>query len=281
MIRRMVGKLMRSAGLDFERFLEASAAAQTLQARLALLADPRNGDPRRLLKYGHKIYSQNDEDGIIAEIFRRVGTQSKRFLEIGVGNGCENNTVALLLQGWSGGWIDGSPNDARAIRERFSPLLSSGKLQFIEGFVTAETIAKLAAQPGLDDLDLFSIDIDGNEYHILQAMHLTARVVIVEYNAKFAPPIDWVMPYKADFVWGFTDYCSASLTALERLMRSKNYSLVGCNITGVNAFFVRDDLAGESFLAPFTAENHYEPARYWMTPGFVSGYPPGVPFPLP
>jgi hypothetical protein len=205
MIRRTVEKLMRFAGLDFQRFFEASAAARTMHARLAILADPRNGDPRRLLKFGHKIYSQNDEDGIIAEIFRRVGTQSKRFLEIGVGDGSENNTVALLLQGWSGGWIDGSQKDAQVIRERFLPLLGGGKLQFIEGFVTSETIAKLAAQPGLDDLDLFSIDIDGNEFHILQAMHLTARVVIAEYNAKFAPPIDWVMPYKPDYVWGFTD----------------------------------------------------------------------------
>lgn len=83
------------------------------------------------------------------------------------------------------------------------------------------------------------------------------------------------MPYKADHVWDFTDYCSASLSSLTNMMREKNYCLVGCNITGVNAFFVRGDLAGDGFLQPFSAENHYEPARCRMTPGFVSGYPAG------
>jgi hypothetical protein len=49
---------------------------------------------------------------------------------------------------------------------------------------------------------------------------------------------------------------------------------VGCNISGANAFFVRNDLVGDYFHTPFTAENHYEPARYWIVDGFISGHPP-------
>jgi hypothetical protein len=276
MIRTTLSRWRRAIDIDLGQFVNISTAAKTMHARLAILADPRYDDPLRLTKSGHKVYSQNDEDGILAEIFRRIGVQSKRFLEIGVGNGYENNTLALLLQGWSGGWIDGGRKDAQAIRQRFSPLLKRGTLNFVEGFVTRESIATLAAQAGgLDNLDIFSLDIDGNEFHILEAIPLTARVVIVEYNAKFSPPIDWVMAYKSDHVWDFTDHHGASLTALERLMRAKDYSLVGCNITGINAFFVRNDLLEDKFLAPFTAENHYEPARHWMSPGFVSGHPPG------
>ena len=66
----------------------------------------------------------------------------------------------------------------------------------------------------------------------------------------------------------------ASLAAWDELLHVKGYSLVGCNITGVNAFFVRNDLVSGKFCEPLTPENHYEPARYWLTNGFVSGHPP-------
>jgi len=64
-----------------------------------IYASERAGDPKRLLGYGAKVYSQCDEDGIIREVFRRIGTNSKRFVEIGCGDGTENNTLALLLEG--------------------------------------------------------------------------------------------------------------------------------------------------------------------------------------
>ena len=49
-----------------------------------------------------------------------------------------------------------------------------------------------------------------------------------------------------------------------RLGRSKGYRIVGCNFSGANAFFVRDDIAGNHFLDPATAEEHYEPPRYFF-----------------
>jgi hypothetical protein len=112
--------------------------------------------------------------------------------------------------------------------------------------------------------------------YILEALALKAKLVVIEYNSKFAPPIEWVMPYDPDHVWDCTDYCSASLSSFEGLMREKGYSLVGCNITGLNAFFVRSDLVEGKFLAPFAAEKHFEECRYWMTAGFVSGLPFGL-----
>jgi hypothetical protein len=269
--------MFRSLRRRFVRHTDQSAIARTFQARQTLLADPRYADPLCLMKFGRKVYSQNDEDGIIAEIFRRIGTESKRFVEIGSGDGRENNTLALILQGWSGGWIDGDPENARRIRACFAPLLDRGQLTFVEGFVTKESVASLIDQVGsLKEIDLFSIDIDGNDFHILETLDLNARLVVVEYNGKFAPPIEWIMPYDPDHVWDGTDYCSASLSSFERLMRAKGYSLVGCNITGINAFFVRSDLAEGKFLAPFTAERHFEECRYWMTPGFVPGNPFGL-----
>ncbi len=242
--------------------------------RRAVLASPRYADPRCLSQHGGKIYSQNDEDGIIAEIFRRIGTSSRRFLEIGIGDGLENNTLALLLQGWSGTWIDGSAENARRIRARFAPLLADGRLKFIEAFVARGNIASLLGEAhGTDDLDFFSLDIDGNDYHILAAIPLRARVVALEYNAKFPPPIEWAVKYDESRAWNGTDQFGASLASFARLLAEKGYSLVGCNLSGINAFFVRNDLLGKDlFLEPFTAERHYEPARYWMGAGFPSGH---------
>ncbi|HEY3918077.1 MAG TPA: hypothetical protein VGL83_09800 [Stellaceae bacterium] len=253
--------------------LVATAAADN-SAR-SLLASPRYADPRRLTRQGAKIYSQSDEDGIIDEIFRRIGTSSRRFLEIGVGDGLENNTLALLVQGWTGSWIDGSPQNAAKICARFAPMLKDGRLRFLERRVTLATLDEVLRETGgADGLDLFSLDIDGNDYHIAAHMQLTARVIVLEYNARFAPPVDWIMAYDENHVWRGSDHFGASLVSYATLLRDKGYSLVGCNLSGTNAFFVRGDLVGELFLGPFTAETHYEPARYWLIPAFGAGHRP-------
>jgi hypothetical protein len=128
-------------------------------------------------------------------------------------------------------------------------------------------------------VDLLSIDIDGNDYWIWEAIGaVRPRVVIIEYNAAYPPPVAFVAEYKADRVWDGGNYHSASLASLEALGRAKGYALVGCNLSGANAFFVREDeLTGSDgqprFAAPFTAANHYEPPRYDLS-GLPSGHPP-------
>jgi len=83
--------------------------ASIIRAHESLKAgNERYRDPRRMLAHGAQYWSQNYEDGMIAEIFRRIGVQSKTFLEIGIGDGRENNTAALVAMGWSGWWIDAS-----------------------------------------------------------------------------------------------------------------------------------------------------------------------------
>ena len=96
----------------------------------------------------------------------------------------------------------------------------------------------------------------------------------IEYNAKFRPPTDWVVDYDPAHVWNGTDQFGASLQSMAALGERKGYRLVGCNITGVNAFFVKDALAQGRFAAPDTAAL-YQPARYFLTSAFVSGHPAG------
>ena len=94
----------------------------------------------------------------------------------------------------------------------------------------------------------------------------------MEYNARFAPPLEYCMPYDPGHVWDGSDRFGASLSFLERRLRDRGYRLIGCNITGINAFFVREDLAGDHFETPFTAERHFQPARYELS-GWNAGHP--------
>lgn len=238
------------------------------------LRTQRSGE-KRLEPFGFKVYSQGDEDGIIAEIFRRVGISNKRFVEFGCGDGRENNTAFLLMQGWSGLWMDVLEENELALRRQWPNELASGQLSFIRARITADTINTLLQKGGVTgEIDFLSLDIDSNDYHVWKAINaISPRVVCIEYNAKFPPPVEWIMPREDDYVWNNTDKMGASLSAMEKLGAAKNYNLVGCDIIGSNAFFVRSDLAKGKFEEPFSAANHYHPPRYYLSYGFFSGHP--------
>ena len=241
-----------------------------------LKENPRYDDPRSLTRYGYKIYSQNDEDGIIREIFKRIGTTDKIFVEFGVGNGLQNNTLALLFDGWSGLWIEASKKNVGKIRKGFQNTIGNGRLNVVQAFITKNNIDELiSSEFSGSEIDLLSIDIDGNDAHIFENITcIKPRVVVVEYNGKFPPPLKICMAYNESNIWHKDDCFGASLKYMESLFTEKGYCLVGCNITGLNAFFVKKDLVQDKFMPPYTAENHYEPPRYYLQKGaYNSGHP--------
>lgn len=242
-----------------------------METRRQLAETPRYKDPLRLLSSAMKVYSQGGEDGMIAEIYRRIGEGSRRFVEFGVENGVECNSTFLLLQGWSGAWIEASEDHARAARETFRDY----PVEIVRDFITIQNADELIRRlAGERELDLLSIDIDSNDYWIWKAITtVRPRVLIIEYNATLPPFVRKAVAYNEGFRWDGSNYFGASLGALEALGRSKEYSLVGCSPEGVNAFFVRNDLLEAHFCAPFTAENHYEPPRYFLAG--PSGHRPG------
>ena len=268
---------------DFTRKLRAGADAairseqllrQIHQAQIMaeITATPRFSEPGRLLRHGYKMFSQNQEDGMIAEVFARIGAGSRRFVEFGVQDGLECNSTFLLMQGWSGAWIEGSGADAGRARTAFA----SYPVEVVNDFVTVENadalISRLAAG---EELDLLSIDVDTIDYWLWKAIvSVRPRLVVIEYNASWPPFLRKTVAHDPTMDWDGTNYSGASLGALEALGREKGYCLVGCSLAGVNAFFVRDDLVGQHFCAPFTAENHYEPPRYDLA-GSV-GHRPGM-----
>jgi len=243
--------------------LTASAGRSECRELLRNIADPT-----RLEHWGRKVYSQTDEDGIIAEIFRRLSIESDSgvVVEIGAGSGLENNTHLLLRQGFRAGWVDGGSEKIEKISRVFNQYIECGQLVAESLFCTAENIdtviAKMAAS---EPVSLLSIDVDGNDYWLWKSVTSTEpAVVLIEYNGKFPPPMSVVQPYTPDHAWTGTDYFGASLSAMCKLGKTKGYELVGCNITGTNAFFVRRDLVNDRFPYPLTAEHLYQPCRYHL-----------------
>lgn len=258
-----ISRLADQTAVLTERLYEIQAEQITRD----ILSLPRYRDPRRLASFEAKIYSQSGEDGMIREILRRIGETNRFFVEFGSSSGQENNTVFLLRNGWRGFWIDGDTTAIATAKRVFAQEISGGRLVAMEAFVTAENIEELFSRAKAPaEFDLLSIDIDRNDYWVWRSIvRYRPRAVVIEYNANSPPGVEWVVPYNGKAWWDGTSYFGASLTALEILGRQKGYRLVGCNLAGVNAFFVRDDLAGDRFSGPYTSENHYEPARYALS----------------
>ncbi len=224
-----------------------------------------------LICYGYKVYSQCDEDGIIAEIFRRLGTKNRVCVEIGCGNGIENNTHYLLLQGWKGVWIDGSQKNIQFLRKGLDLPDRHPELALLQAYATPETVNDLLrrgladiAADGLRNIDFLSLDIDGYDLAVLEAMEMVRpRVICAEYNAKFPPGLDLAVPYDPRHGWCGDDYMGASLSALARILGEKGYDLVCCNASAANAFFVHRE-ANRGRIPIHPLDRLYQPARYHL-----------------
>ncbi len=230
--------------------------------------------PKRLEQYGFKVYSQNDEDGILAEIFRRIGLSKGVFCEIGVENGLECNSLFLIHQGWRGVWFEGDPKQRLPIETKFQSLLDNGRLTLAIGLIgpgninTALTEAASRLNVGANEIDFLSIDIDGMDIYLLEALEHFPKVICIEYNAKFPPPLAKQPVFNEHARWMGGDYMGSSLTAITDVAKAKGYSLVATNLCGLNAFFVRNDLLSDHFEENLSPEYLYNPPRYYLTPDY-------------
>jgi len=238
---------------------------------LEIWARKRAAARNPLLRSGKKYFSQNDEDGILLEICRRTGLKNGTFVEIGVGNGLENNTLILLMSGWQGVWL-GAEQLAFKVPDE-------GPLLFQESWITRENCCALVshgvAALGKQRAEILSVDLDGNDLYVIEALlagGIAPDIVVAEYNAKFPPPIRWAVPYDPNHKWDGTDYFGASLQSLLDVLGPRGYRLVCCNITGVNAFFVKQEHAAAFADVPAEAAELFEEADYnWFV---QAGHPP-------
>jgi hypothetical protein len=252
---------------------EVGAIADTIQAHYTLAKGisletlareygGRIGDSTLVANLA-RFFSQSYEDGIIAEIFRRIGTTSKTFIEIGVGDGTENNTRFLLSLGWNGLWIDSDPNGMEEIRRRFAQEIADGRLSLVHDCVTKDNVNALIARAGMpSSVDFFSLDIDMNTSHVWRAIEVEARASCIEYNAHYPPSVEFEVPYHPESRWDGSRFVGALLKTLQRIGSERGLSLVACELMGANAFFVRKDLADVHFRGVHEADIIYQPLRY-------------------
>lgn len=249
----------------------ALATDRTLYTALALLAERHravsgqpggSADTGSLAAYELRVFSQNGEDGVLAEILARVGVGERYFVEFGVESGREGNCVYLAdVAGWQGLFMDCDDDFFAGLERKYRG--AGDRVRTVQAMITPENVQELfTASEVPAKLDVLSIDVDGADYWIWEAVDAyRPRVVVIEYNSALDPHRRLVQPADLEGGWDGTSYYGASLGALRSLGERKGYRLVHTELSGVNAFFVREDLAEGRFPAakevPITGAPNY------------------------
>lgn len=238
---------LRALATPVERHGESSIALQCLSIAQVNHAKERI---RSLSDVEFRGFSQWGEDGIIDWLLERLPGIPETFVEFGVGDYRESNTRLLLfLRNWRGLVMDGSDVHVESIQAQ--DIYWRYDLTAKRTFIDRDNINQLIASSGVQgDIGLLSVDIDGNDYWVWQAVEVVRPVVVVcEYNAILGDVHRISVPYQADFqrtrAHPSNLYFGASLPALIHLGEQKGYRFVGTNSNGCNAFFVREDRAAE------------------------------------
>ena len=194
-----------------------------------------------LTGWERSVFSQFGEDGVIAELVRRVGAPSRYFVEFGAESGLEGNCPLLASEGWSGLFMEADAEQGRSLQWRYQ---SAPMILTKVTTVTTDNVETLFRKHGVPaEPDLLSIDVDGIDWWVWRAItSFRPRIVVIEYNGHLTPDRALTIPAEHREPWDGTSYYGASLTACERLARAKGYHLAHTELNGNNAFFVRDDL---------------------------------------
>jgi hypothetical protein len=203
---------------------------------------------------GFRVYSQSDEDGVLLQLLARIGLGDRRCIELGLGSPMGSNTTNLLVNwGFDGLLVDGSPSaveDAdRWFREQ--PDTSVDPPLVLHRWISPENIDDLVEGAGWAgrSVDVLSIDIDGADYWVWQALScIEPRIVAVEIADAWPPDVSITVPddpaFHADRQLD-ESFASASLRAMTTLAQTKSYALVGVSRSGFNAFYVHDSVRSD------------------------------------
>lgn len=236
---------------------------ESLKTKIALTM------PNSPLLKGYKCYSSGEEDGIIQTIFEIIKPSNKIFIEIGCGKGIENNSHFLLLNNWKGLWVDGDKNFINAA-SAFLGGMAFKNLLIKCCFVNKENTSTLFQETmeyfKADELDFFSLDIDGNDYHLMENIlqaGFFAKLICVEYNSKWGYTNSHKVKYDPNFVWAGDDYMGVSLGAWISLFDQFNYTLLCCDLGGNNAFFIQNKY--KTLFTIYPVSMLYQPSRYFLS----------------
>ena len=200
--------------------------------------------------YHYSIFSQFNEDSVIQYLIKNLKIENKIFIEIGVENYEEANTRYLLENNnWEGLIIDNSKENINIIKKQ--NYFWRHKLKAENAFINVENVNEIIDKYKFPkQIGLLSIDIDGNDYWIWEAISVVSPdILVIEYNALYGSEKSLTLKYEKNFKRPdkgiYKCLYGASLKALTSLSERKGYSLVATNLNGNNAFFVKKALLND------------------------------------
>lgn len=205
----------------------------------------------KLFDYGFSTFSQHEEDGMLLYIFSLIGSTNKKCVEMCIGTGVESNTANLIVNHfWTGLLFDGNPNNIDIAKKFYSRHKNTQIYppQIVHAWINKENINSLIVNNGYEgEVDLFSLDIDGIDYYLLESLNvISPRVIVLEINHLWGYEKSYTVPYSKNFTAEFSvdgsDYAGASLSAFIKLTKKKGCHFVGTNRFATNAFFIRNNI---------------------------------------
>lgn len=269
----MLDKVFQKLGFEISKNVkpdykkkEESTKELLLMGRL-LANQNKSLDSRDINDFEFSVFSQFGDDGIIQFLVNKLNIENDFFVEFGVEDYNESNTRFLLMNNnWSGFVMDGSTNNMNKLRSK--DWFWKYDLNCKDIFITKENINELLKSNCPQNIGLLHIDIDGNDYHVFEAIdldYLKPSILIFEYNSVFNIDEPVTVPYDPQFIRSSKHYSNlyfgASLSAFHKLSKTKGYTFVGCNSSGNNAYFVKNDLMNDSLLEK-TLEEGYVKSKF-------------------
>jgi hypothetical protein len=248
-----------------------------------------------LVESGFRVFSQNDEDGILLRLFTHIGHTNRYVIEIG--SNCSGSDVGIpenlsanliINHGWHGAVFEMDPTECDKMRYFFARDHATRHFHWTQGgdktYFSPLIIQQAVSPANINEVlieannepepDLMIIDIDGGDFAVMQSLHaVKPRVLVVEFEKRFRERYSVVQSDRANFSQRWQQSGAASLPAWEKLLGAGGYNLCAVGACGFNAFFVRSDIAAGK-LSPLTAaetfDNHPIFSRlgedFWLTP---------------
>lgn len=220
----------------------------------AAMMSARNIDLTKPATWEFSGFSQNGEDGILDVLRKQLLRSNRYFVEIGAADGIENNTGWLLIaEKYSGLLIEGSAHLVERAKRTVIGYSIGAEIHSM--FVTEESVQDIKALAFHHDPDVFSLDIDGNDYYIAKAIFESGfrpKIFVVEYNSVYGPERSETVEYQADFVFTTAHpshlYYGVSISGWRKFFRSHGYRFITVDQSGVNGFFVNPEFFSSDFL---------------------------------
>jgi len=260
-------KMMKMFKKVFRKLLGKTDETQLLALGSLLSKQQWQMNSNNLNDYEFKIFSQWGDDGLIQYLIKNIVVENETFIEFGVQDYYESNTRFLMMNNnWKGFVMDGSRKNMVKLKNQSWYWKYSLTCKAI--FIDKENINELLAETEFSNIGLLHIDLDGNDAHILNKLNLTRlnpSIIIMEYNAVFGKDRPISVPYDRDFIRTNKHhsnlYFGASLPALTYIANNKQYALIGCNLAGNNAYFIRRDLLNKN-IKEVSVTEAYKESKY-------------------